>query len=435
MKKLIILVVVLVGCFLSDMVVAAPVVNILHWKTKVGTPVYFVQSKQLPMLDINVMFAAGSAYDEKNPGVSAMVANMLGEGTVNKTANQIASGFDRVGAQFSAASDRDNIGVQLRSLTEDKYLTPAINLFDEVVSEPVFAGRALARLKNQTIAAIKISDQDPGSVAAKAFYADVYKGTVYAHPVLGTVDSVKHLMAQQLKSFYTQYFIAQNAKIVMVGDISEAKAKHIANTLTGKLRSGKVARIIKPIASDYKGQDLHIKFPSQQTAIIMGQRGILPDNKERFALIVGNYVLGGLPLSSILYHQVREKRGLAYFAYSNFNTMQFRGPFVVSLKTRANQTQNAISVVKQVLSDYIAKGPSEKQLQAAKQNLIGGFPLGLDSNGNILSVVSSMAFYNRPLDYLDHYRERVRAVTVDDVKQAFQSVLHSKQMVTVSVGP
>ena len=422
-------------CLLCNVVVAAPIVNIQHWVTKVGTPVYFVQSKQLPMLDINVMFAAGSAYDANQPGVSAMVANMLGEGTKDKTANQIASDFDRVGAQFGASSDRDKIGVQLRCLTHDNYLTPAVSLFSEVISEPSFADRTLMRVKNQTEAAIKVSSQDPGSVAAHAFYADVYKGTVYAHPVLGTISSVETISVQQLKTFYNQYIIAQNAKIVMVGDISEAKAKLIANTLTDHLRTGKSVQTIQPVPNDYKGQDLHINFPSQQTAIVMGQRGILPDNKDRFVLIVGNYVLGGLPLSSVLFNQVREKRGLAYFASSNFNMMQFRGPFVVSLKTRANQSQKAISVVKEVLSRYISKGPTEQQLLAAKQNLTGSFPLGLDSNSNILSVISSMVFYNRPVDYLDHYCARVDAVTVRDVKQAFQSILHPNKMVTISVGP
>ncbi|MCH9643293.1 MAG: insulinase family protein [Gammaproteobacteria bacterium] len=414
---------------------AAPVVNIQHWKTNVGTPVYFVQSKQLPMLDINVMFAAGSAYDGAHSGLSAMMANVLGEGTSNKTADQVADGFDRVGALFQTSSDRDKLAIQLRCLTDDKYIHEAVDLFDEVISEPNFSDRVLQRIKNQTVSVIRAGEQDPGTVAAKAFYADVYKGTVYAHPVMGDVKSVEALTAAQLKAFFNQYFIAQNAKLVLVGDISVAQAKQIANKLTDRLRAGHETQPLKTITANYQGQDVHVDFPSQQTAIVVGQRGVLPDNKMRFALTVGNYVLGGMPLSSVLFNQVREKRGLAYYAISRFNMLQFRGPFMVQLKTRANQTQNAIAVVKQVLRNYIKKGPSQQQLQAAKKNLIGGFPLGLDSNSNLLSVVSSIAFYNRPLDYLDNYRARIGAVTVADVRRAFQGSLDPKQMVTVSVGP
>jgi len=411
------------------------VMNIQNWKTSNGAVVYFVRVPNLPMLDIRVVFSAGSAYDGKSYGLASLTNSMIGEGTKTQDANQIATVFDNVGAQFNVGIDRDMAMISLRSLTEAKYLNPALSEFSNVLTNATFPEKAFKRVKNRTIATIKVGQQEPGRVASNAFYAAVYGNQAYAHNPLGTVSNVKRITRMMLEKFYKGYYVAKNVDIIIVGDLTLKQAKRTALYISKNLPTGNRAKTLGKAGLSTKEIQRHIRFPAKQTSIVLGQVGITRNNPDYFPLIVGNYVLGGLPLGSILVKQVRVDRGLAYGVGSAFRPLQYRGPFIISLKTRADKSKEALQIVQQVLRDYVAKGPTKKQLNAAKQNMIGSFPLGLATNSSITSIVTRIAFYHRPLDFLDNYRAKVRAVTRQQVKTAFEKIIHPDKMVIVSVGP
>jgi zinc protease len=149
---------------------------------------------------------------------------------------------------------------------------------------------------------------------------------------------------------------------------------------------------------------------------------------------VGNYVLGGGGFASRMVEEVRQKRGLAYSAYSYFSPLAEKGVFLIGLQTRKDQAEEALNVVRATVSRYVAEGPSERELSAAKQNLVGGFPLRIDSNKKIHDYLAVIGFYNLPLDYLDQFVQKIEAVTVADVQDAFRRRVDPERMVTVVVG-
>ena len=155
---------------------------------------------------------------------------------------------------------------------------------------------------------------------------------------------------------------------------------------------------------------------------------------DYFALYVGNHVLGGSGLVSRISDEIREKRGLAYSAYSYFFPMHVAGPFMMGLQTRTEKTSEAIALLQKTLRKYIDEGPTAEELKASKQNITGGFPLRLDSNAKIIGNLAVIGFYGLPLDYLDTFNRHVEAVSVKDIRDAFRRRIDPDDLVTVTVG-
>jgi zinc protease len=177
-----------------------------------------------------------------------------------------------------------------------------------------------------------------------------------------------------------------------------------------------------------------IHHPSAQAHILLGAPVLTRDDPDYFPLVVGNHVLGGSGLVSRVSNVIREQRGLAYSAYSYFIPMRAAGPFVMGLQTRGDQAGEATALLRQTLDEFIADGPSEQELAAAKRNLTGGFPLRLDSNKEIVEYLAMIGFYRLPLDWLDRYVERVNAVTVPQVRDAFARRIDPERLVLIRVG-
>jgi zinc protease len=168
---------------------------------------------------------------------------------------------------------------------------------------------------------------------------------------------------------------------------------------------------------------------------MVGAPGISRDDPDYFALFVGNYVLGGGGFVSRITEEVRQKRGLAYSAYSYFMPLQRRGPFLIGMQTQRDQAGEALEVARRTLREFVADGPTGRELEAAKQNIIGGYPLRIDSNRKIHEYLALIGFYRLPLTYLEDFVKNVERVTVADVRDAFRRRVHPDRMVTVVVGP
>ncbi|MCX8018216.1 MAG: insulinase family protein, partial [Rhodocyclaceae bacterium] len=167
--------------------------------------------------------------------------------------------------------------------------------------------------------------------------------------------------------------------------------------------------------------------------IHIGLPALRRTDPDYFALLVGNYTLGGGGFVSRLMKEVREKRGFAYSVYSYFGPRVLEGPFEIGLQTKREQAGEALKVVETVLGEFLANGPSAQELAAAKKNLIDGQALRIDSNAKLLGYLSLIGFYGLPLDYLDQFPRRVEAVTRDDVRLAFQRHVRPEHLITVIV--
>lgn len=411
-----------------------PVLAIQTWQTSLGTPVYYVKAPQLPMVDIQLVFNAGSAQDGTQSGLAKLTSAMLNEGTTNLNADQIANQFDNVGAVFSQDANRDMALVGLRSLTDPKYFNSAFSTFLNVLGNVNFPADAFARVQKQILVSLDEQKQLPTVVASKAFFRKLYGNQPYGHPVLGTKKQLMVMTPADLVRFYHQFYVAKNAMIAIVGDVDEQTARSLSEQISKALPQGEKAGAIPLATAATLDGVKQINFPSTQTTILMGQVGITPTDKDYFPLLVGNYTLGGNGLVSRLFEQVRDTRGLAYHVSSSFYSMAGKGPFIVGLQTRNDQAQTSLDLTKQILQKFIKDGPSEKELTAAKKNLIGGFPLSLAGNDDILAQLVNIGYYQLPLNYLDTYRDKVKAVSLEQIKQSFQQRLNVNDMVVVMVG-
>ena len=222
--------------------------------------------------------------------------------------------------------------------------------------------------------------------------------------------------------------------IVIVGDVDQHQAKQLAEKLVAGLPLGQKPAEIPPVEMPTKATMQHIEFPSTQTHVLAGMPGVYRKDPDYFTLYVGNHILGGASLVSKLFDEVREKRGLAYSAASRFVPLYRKGPFVMSLQTRNDQTEQAIGVMDATLKDFIENGPSEEELLAAKKNITGGFALRTDNNSKLMDYITMIGFYQQPLDYLESFPAKVEAVTEADIKDAFQRRIKPEWLQTVTVG-
>jgi zinc protease len=406
-------------------------IDIQHWVSPSGARVYFVESRVLPMLDIQVDFAAGSMFDPAGKsGLAALTrANLdLGAGKLDETA--IAEQMADIGANLGGSADTDRASVALRTLSAPDKRGPALDILRAVIQTPRFDADIFEREKTRTIAGLKEALTRPDSIAGKAFWAALYPDHPYGRQA--TPESVASLSRDDLAAFHARYYNAANASITLVGDLSRSEAEKIAESIASGLPKGEAAALPgAPVTP--KGSTIKLAHPASQAHIYIGLPAIERGNPDFFPLLVGNYTLGGGGFVSRLMKEVRDKRGYAYSVYSYFAPMRQTGPFQIGLQTKRSQAKDAIKVARDVLAGFLKDGPSEEELAAAKANLTGSFPLRLDSNKKLLDNAAVIGFYGLPLDYLDQFQAKVQAVTADDIKAAFARRVRPADLITVTV--
>lgn len=408
--------------------------DIQEWQTSNGTKVLFMAAPELPMFDLRLTFAAGSSKDQQAYGVASLTNAMLNEGTGQLNAGDIAARFEGLGAQFSSGSYRDMAVVSLRSLNDPKLSTPALELFSSVIAQPSFPADSLTRIKNQLLASFEYQKQDPGKLASLALFEQLYGNHPYANPSSGTAETVPAISRQQLQAFHRRYYTAENANIALVGDLTLAQAKAISEQVSSRLPHGTAAaKTATPKIS--AASNTHIEFPSTQTQIFLAQLAVKRGDPDYPALFLGNQIFGGGGFGTRLMEEVREKRGLTYGIYSSFSPMQAIGPFMISVKTRAQLSEVTLELIQELLRDYIAQGPTEAELANAKRESLGSFPLSAASNAAIVGQLAAIGFYDMPLTWLSDFMQDLQKLSVKDVHDAFQRHLDPEQLVIVTAGP
>ena len=421
-----------IGLLLQGVATGAPQIEQLHLENGIKT--LFVAAPELPMLDIAVLFDAGSGRDGKLAGLAQLTHGLLSAGSGELDADAIARKFEDVGALFGVSVNLDRSSVTLRSLSDEKLFNQALSTFIAVLTQPSFPDKDFQRLKRQTLVAIKGEEQRPGDIASKAFYKAIYEDHPYAHPTLGYRESIDAITLSDVKKFHQQYLIAENASITIVGGIDTKKARQIAQQITTGLATGKKPVPIAKPAPVLPAADIFVPYPSQQSHIFLGQIGIARSDPDYFTLYTGNHVLGGGGFTSRLVKEVRVARGLSYSVYSYFFPMQLNGPYILGMQTRTDQAQQALEVSLEIIEKLMDEGVTEEELKLSKNNIIGGFPLRIDSNRDVLAYLSLIAYYNLPLDYLDTFTAKISAVSENDIRAAFKKHLKLDTMAKIVVG-
>ncbi|MFT3719414.1 M16 family metallopeptidase [Pseudorhodoferax sp.] len=420
---------------------AGAAIPLQRWTQPDGAEVYLVESPAIPMVDVQIDFDAGSRRDPAaQAGLAAVTAGQAGKGIAVSGAepgldeNALGEAWADLGASFGASAGRDRMSFSLRSLTYPDLLPRAVALAARQLAAPAFDAAVWQRDRERMGAALRESYTRPGPVAGRAFAALVYGGHPYGFEP--TEQTLAAISVADMRRLYAQAVLPCRAKVSVVGAVTRGEADALVRQLLARLPQARCAPLppvgeVPPLA---KAEERRIPFAAAQAQVLIGQPGIRRDDPDFFAMLVGNHILGAGGFVSRLTHEVREARGLSYGVSSDFAPGRHAGAFTIGLSTRANQADQAIAVARETLARFVADGPTEAELQAAKDNLVGGFALRLDSNRKLLANVSNIAWNDLPLDYLDTWTQRVQAVTAAQIRQTFARVLQPDRMVTVVVG-
>ncbi|MFH1871992.1 MAG: pitrilysin family protein [Pseudomonadota bacterium] len=406
-------------------------VKIEHWTAPSGAKVYFIETRLLPILDVQIDFAGGGAFVlAAKAGLAGLTRNLLEAGAGDLDEEKISGRLVDLGARLGGGADSDRASISLRTLSTKAEREAALDLMRTVLSAPTFPQAVLEREKGRSIAAIRESETRPDAIAGKRFAAAIYPDHPYG--VSPTVDSVSAITRDDLVAFHRQHYGARGAVVSIIGDVSRAEAEAIAQRLTEALPPGGGDLVPPPVKKPVR-QTIRIPHPAAQSHVHVGLPAIRRSDPDYFPLLVGNYTLGGGGFVSRLMREVREKRGYAYSVYSYFSPRKLEGPFEIGLQTKRDQVDAALKVVDEVLTAYMAKGPTPQELAAAKKNMVDGQALRMDSNAKLLGYLSAIGFYGLPLTYLDDFPTRIKAVTIEQVKAAFARHVKPENLVTVVV--
>lgn len=408
-------------------------VKINHWKTTSGSDVYFVENHDLPIIDMSVNFPAGSSRDSKaTSGVAGVTKYMMTLGADGLSEEAITNQFADIGAILGGELDLDRAAFKLRTLTSEQ--AKALTMFNKILHKPDFPQAILEREKTRIVAGLQQAATQPESISSKAFMQALYGAHPYGLDESGEIGTITTITREDLITFYQQYYSAKSATIALIGDMTEAQAREIAeNVSKGLPQSAAVAKIAQ-VTLPTVASNQNIKHPASQSHILLGYPGVKRGDADYFPLYVGNYILGGGGFVSRLTEEVREKRGLVYSVYSYFMPMGELGPFQIGLQTKREQANDALKVVNETLTRFIQNGVTEEELKAAKSNITGGFPMRIDSNNKILDYLSVIGFYKLPITYLDDFNKEVNKVTAAQIKDAFNRRIKTDDFVSVIVG-
>lgn len=409
---------------------AAPVAS---WTTDQGARVYFIETHTLPIVDVQVLFLAGSAFDPTDkPGVASLTASLMDQGAGARNEQQVAETLADIGATLSVGAGLDSATVSLRTLSDPERRNIAFALMADVMARPTFERAIFKRDQARSVAALKEALTKPQVLAQRAYMSALYPDHPYGRLVTpGSLESIAH---GDITTFWRTHVTPGRASIAIVGDLTRPEAEALANQLLADLppdQAGVSKRL--PVPADTVAKVVRVDHPASQSHLLVGMPAVSRDDPEQIALQVGNYTLGGGGFVSLLTKSVREERGYAYSVYSYFQPQLVPGPFTIGLETKRTQADDALKVVDQVVSDYLKRGPTAVQLKAAQDNIAGGFALRIDSNSKLAANLGVMAFYGLPTDWLDQYPTRVRALTPEGVREAFRKHVSPDRLVTVRV--
>jgi zinc protease len=407
-----------------------------------GAKAYLVQTKTLPMVDIEISIDAGDRYDPVGKsGLASMAAELMNYGAKTSkgvlTEAQIADEIADLGANLGISVGGERAVIRIRSLSRKDLRDRVVQLASVMLSSPTYEAKIIEREKQRAITSLLEAETKPESVLERRF-----RKSVYGNYPLGespSARSVGSVSASDLVRFHQQFYRGDRMIVSIVGDVSPTEASEIVEALLKQVpQSGMAIPIlpqlqrspIEPLSS----REIQIPFDSQQAHIAMGMTAMTRNSPDYFPLIVGNYILGGGGFVSRLMSEVREKRGLAYSVFSYFAPGKDTGIFQAGLQTKSDQAALALEVMSSTMANFITSGATTSELQAAKANLINGFPLRIDNNRKLLDNVSSIAWNDLPLDTLETWTAKVDAVTLEQVSAAFQKYLAMDRMKIVVLG-
>ena len=415
---------------------SAHALDIQRWRTAEGATVLLVERHENPIVDISVQFpAAGSIADSQGKnGVSDFAAGLLTNGTQKYDEENFNKRINDLAAQLGSDNDRESSSLTLRSLSRPATLRQAGELMQQALSQPRYDAEVFRRTRQQSELALRQNESQPGYIAMRESVKLDYPQHPYSAAAYTSVQSLQAVSLDDVKTFHRNQYAKEGAVVALVGDLNRQQADRlVGNLLKGLPEKAQTAAKVPPV-NEQAGRRTNIPFASEQAQVVMSMPLISRNDPDYYALVAGNYILGGGGFDSRLMKTLRDEHGYVYGVSSNLMPQREKGRFVIQFATQKSQAPKALEAAESVLRRFIAEGPTEAELQQAKDNIIGSFPLRFDTNQKLLGYLGMIGLYDLPSDWMEQYPKKIEALTVDDVKKAWQRRVKPENLNTVVVG-
>jgi zinc protease len=399
-----------------------------------GLTLLVAERNHLPTINLQVLLRAGSLLDPpEKKGLAALASELLPQGSTKRDAIQINRLIDSVGGAFSATADSDYSALNLAILKKD--LPLGLSILSEVLLDPAFAPAEMARKAAELKARLKRMEEDPRRVARLAFSRKLFGSHPYACPPEGSSDGLSAITREDIVEFFKSYYRPNNATVIVVGQIGLEEA---AGLLEEALKGWSPTPIPNPLLDQPPriSQPVIEKIdrPISQANIVWGHLGISRSNPDFYALQVMNYSFGGGGFVSRLLDHIRDNLGLTYGISSSFDARQNAGAFSITIETKNQNTNRSLEEIKKELKKLLDKGLTDTEIEEAKAYLTGSFPLRMDSNAKLLTLLGAIDLYGLGLDYPDQYPRLINRVTAAEILRVARKYLDPENFLLVVVG-
>ncbi len=397
-----------------------------------GIEAWFVQDATVPLIAMQFAFTGGSSQDpDGKAGTANLASDTLDEGAGDLDSKTYHERLERRAIQMSFSVGRDYFRGSLRMLKENR--DEAFDLLRLALTSPRFDAEPVERVRAQTLSGLRRESTAPGSIANERFWATAYEGHPYARPPNGTLESVPTIEAADLKDFVRRVLAKDNLKIAVVGDVDAETVGKLLDQTFGALPAKSELTPVAKIDFAKTPQKFFIPLDVPQTSILFGGASIARNDPDFMAAYIVNHILGGGSLSSRLYHEVREKRGLAYSVSASLVWMNHSSLFFGSTATRADKATETIDTINAELKRMADDGPTQQELDEAKSYLKGSQMLALDSSAKFAGALVQYQLDNLGIDYIERRSAIIDAVTLDDAKRVAKRIW-GNGVLSVSVG-
>jgi len=426
---------ILTACFTMILLASTPsqaAAKIQHLISPGGIEAWFVQDGTVPLIAMEYAFGGGAAQDPADKsGVSNLVADLLDEGSGDLDSKSFHERLDRRAIELSFSTTRDHFRGSLRMLRDNK--DEAFDLLRMSLTTAHFDSSDVERIGSQVISGLKRDTSNPTSLASRKFLEIAYGDHPYGRQTSGTLESVPKIDVADMKDYVRRVLAKDALKIAVVGDVDPATLGKLLDQTFGGLPAKASLTPVADVEAAKPPQRAFIALDVPQTVVMFGGPGVRRHDPNFMAAYVVNHILGGGTLSSRLYREVREKRGLAYSIYESLLWMEHSGLVVGTTGTRADRAGETLDAVTREIRRMAEEGPTQQELDEAKSYLKGSQMLALDTSSKLASALLQYQLDKLPIDYIEKRNAIVDAVTLDQAKAAAQR-LWGQGLLTVIVG-
>lgn len=411
-------------------------VDIQRWTTGNGTEVLLVEQHDNPIVDMQVNFkGAGSVFNpEGKSEVAEFTAALLTDGTEKLDEEAFNAAADDIAAQIGSSSGQESSAAVLRSLSRPETLKQAAGLLNQSLTRPRFDPAVFDRRQKEAVTALQQQETTPDYNAERALTKLAYPDHPYGSGANITTESIRKVNLDDIRAFHRSHYGKDNAIVAIVGDINRKQADRLVkNVLNGLPERSSAAKNVPPVQQQ-PAQRRDIPFAGEQAQVLLGMPLIKRHDPDYYALVAGNYILGGGGFDSRLMKVLRDRHGYTYGVHSTLEPATEAGMFTIGYSTQKKNTKDSLVQAQAVIKQFIEEGPTEEELAQAKANIIGSFPLRFDSNAKLVKYLSIIGHHNLPNDYLEAYPKAIGKLTVEQVKDAWQRRVKPEDLHIVVVG-